>query len=58
MIYQEKHYGLKNLAQTDLTYALFQHHEALDELNGINALIELRLIETKFLAIYSKNGVT
>jgi hypothetical protein len=38
----------KNLTQTDLSDALIHHHEALEELDGINQLIDWRLIETKY----------
>jgi len=44
----------KNLAQTDLSDALIQHHEALEELDGINELIDWRLIEAKLSAIHAK----
>ncbi|MCK5662027.1 MAG: IS5 family transposase [Thiotrichaceae bacterium] len=44
----------KNLAQTDLSDALIQHHEALEELDGINELIDWTLIEAKLSAIHSK----
>jgi hypothetical protein len=30
----------KNLAQTDLSDALSQHHQVLEELDGINAVID------------------
>jgi IS5 family transposase len=44
----------KNLAQTDLSDALIQHHEALEELDGINELIDWKLIEAKLSAIHAK----
>ena len=44
----------KNLAQTDLSDALIQHHEALEELDDINQLIDWKLIEAKLSAIHSK----
>ena len=36
-----------NLAQTDLSDALIQHHEALTELDDINQLIDWKLIEAR-----------
>jgi IS5 family transposase len=44
----------KNLAQTDLSDALIQHHEALEELDEINQLIDWTLIEAKLSDIHSK----
>jgi len=44
----------KKLAQTDLSDALIQHHEALEELDDINVLIDWRLIEEK-LSVIAKN---
>lgn len=44
----------KNLAQTDLSDALIQHHEALEELDGINQLIDWTLIEAKLSDIHNK----
>ncbi|NOR68562.1 MAG: IS5 family transposase [Methylomarinum sp.] len=44
----------KNLSQTDLSDVLIQHHEALEELDGINQLIDWKLIETKLSGIHSK----
>ena len=38
----------KNLAQTDLSDALIQHHEALEELDGINNLIDWKLLQFPF----------
>jgi len=44
----------KNLAQTDLSDSLIQHHESLEELDGINQLIDWTLIEAQLLGIHNK----
>jgi IS5 family transposase len=44
----------KNLAQTDLTDLLIHHHEALEELDGLNELINWTRIEAKLSGIHNK----
>ena len=44
----------KNLAQTDLSDSLIQHHETLEELDGINQLIDWTLIEAQLSGIHNK----
>ena len=44
----------KNLAQTSLSDALFNHHEALEELDGIDRLIDWRAIEKLMTGIHAK----
>lgn len=40
-----------NLAQTDLSDSLIQHHEVLEELDGINQLIDWTLIELQTVCL-------
>ena len=44
----------KNLAQTSLSDALVKHHEALEELDGIDRLIDWRAIEKLMTGIHAK----
>ena len=44
----------KNLAQTSLSDALVKHHEALEELDGIDQLIDWKPIEQQMLGIHAK----
>jgi transposase, IS5 family len=44
----------KNLAQTSLSDALVKHHEALEELDGIDRLIDWRVIEKLMTGIHAK----
>lgn len=44
----------KNLAQTDLSDALIQHHQALEELDGINALIDWSRLEQQLSGLHNK----
>jgi transposase, IS5 family len=44
----------KNLAQTDLSDALIQHHPALEELDGINALIDWSRLERQLSGLHNK----
>jgi transposase, IS5 family len=44
----------KNLAQTSLSDALVKHHEALEELDGIDQLIDWREIEQQMSGIHAK----
>ena len=47
----------KNLAQSSLSDALVKHHEALEELDGIDQLIDWKAIETLMAGIHAKSGV-
>lgn len=44
----------KNLAQTSLSDALVKHHEALEELDGIDRLIDWKAIENQMAGIHAK----
>jgi IS5 family transposase len=44
----------KNLAQTSLSDALVKHHEALEELDGIDRLIDWKAIEKLMTGIHAK----
>ena len=44
----------KNLAQTDLSDALIQHHQALEELDGINAVIDWSRLERQLSGLHNK----
>jgi IS5 family transposase len=44
----------KNLAQTDLSDALAQHHQALEELDGINALMDWSRLERQLSGLHDK----
>jgi transposase, IS5 family len=44
----------KNLAQTSLSDALVKHHEALEELDGIDRLIDWKAIEKLMAGIHAK----
>lgn len=44
----------KNLAQTSLSDALVKHHKALEELDGIDRLIDWKAIEQQMTSIHAK----
>jgi IS5 family transposase len=44
----------KNLAQTDLSDALIQHHQALEELDGINGMIDWSRLEPQLSELHNK----
>ena len=44
----------KDLAQTNLSDALIKHHEALEELDGIDRLIDWKAIEKQMVGIHAK----
>ena len=44
----------KNLAQTDLSDALIRHHQALNELDGINAVIDWSRLELQLSELHNK----
>ncbi len=44
----------KSLAQTDFTDLFIHHHETLEELNGLNELINWTRIVTKLSGIHNK----
>ena len=47
----------KNLAQTDLSDALIQHHQALDELDGINAVTDWSRLELQLSELHNSESV-
>jgi len=44
----------KNLSQTDMSDALLRHHEALEEFDDLNELIDWKAIETELSCLHNK----